>query len=99
MKFASILYPPVFGAKVRSFDASKAKQVKGVIAVVQVPSGVAVVATNSWSAFQGKAALTVTYDNGAFANAGTEGLKADFLRLASNGTGAIAAVERGSKSV
>ena len=99
MKFASILYPPVFGAKVRSFDASKAKQVKGVIAVVQVPSGVAVVATNSWAAFQGKAALTATYDDGAFANASSESLKAQFLKLASSGTGAIAAVERGSKSV
>ncbi|MGA3036985.1 MAG: molybdopterin cofactor-binding domain-containing protein [Vulcanimicrobiaceae bacterium] len=99
MKFASILYPPVFGAKVRSFDASKAKKIKGVIAVVQVPSGVAVVATNSWAAFQGKLALNVTYDNGPFANASTANLKAQFLKLASRRTGAIVAVERGSKSV
>jgi isoquinoline 1-oxidoreductase subunit beta len=99
MKFASILYPPVFGAKVRSFDASKAKKVKGVIAVVEVPSGVAVVATNSWAAFQGKAALKVTYDNGPFAKASTASLKAQFLKLAGHGTGAIVAVERGSKSV
>lgn len=99
MKFASILYPPIFGAKVRSFDASKAKQVKGVIDVVKVPSGIAVVATNSWAAFQGKAALNVTYDNGPFAKASTASLKAQFLKLASDGAGAVVAVERGSKSV
>jgi hypothetical protein len=46
------------GAKVKSFDATKAKQVRGVIDVVQVPRGIAVVADNSWAAFQGKAALT-----------------------------------------
>ena len=98
MKFASILFPPVFGAKVKSFDATKAKQVRGVIDVVQVPRGIAVVADNSWAAFQGKAALTVGYDNGAFANASTESLKAQFLKLASSGTGAIPAVARGSAS-
>ena len=99
MKFASILFPPVFGAKVKSFDASKAKRVKGVIDVVQVPRGVAVIADNSWAAFQGKDALTVEYDEGPFANASTESLKARYLKLASEGAGAIPAVERGSKSV
>jgi isoquinoline 1-oxidoreductase beta subunit len=99
MKFASVLYPPVFGAKVVSFDASKAKQVKGVTDVVQIPSGVAVVADNSWAAFQGKAALVVKYANGAFAGQSTETLKARYLKLASDGTGAIPAVERGSKDV
>lgn len=99
MKFASVLYPPVFGAKVTSFDASAAKRVKGVTDVVQIPSGIAVVATNSWAAFQGKAALKVTYDNGSFAHASTESLKAQFLKLAGDGTGAIPAVQTGSKDV
>jgi isoquinoline 1-oxidoreductase subunit beta len=99
MKFASVLYPPVFGATVKSFDASKAKQVKGVIDVVQIPSGVAVVADNSWAAFQGKAALTVEYDNGPFAQQSTDTLKARFLDLARSGDGAVTAVERGSKTV
>ena len=98
MKFASVLYPPVFGAKVTSFDATKAKHVKGVLDVVQIPSGIAVVATNSWAAFQGKAALAVQYDNGPFASQSTETLKARYLKLAADGTGAIPAVERGSKS-
>jgi isoquinoline 1-oxidoreductase subunit beta len=97
MKFASVLYPPVFGSRVKSFDASKAKQVKGVIDVVEVPSGVAVVADNSWSAFQGKAALVVEYDQGPFAAQSTDTLKARFLDLANSGNGAVTAVDRGSK--
>jgi isoquinoline 1-oxidoreductase beta subunit len=99
MKFASVLYPPVFGAKVKSFDASAAKKVKGVIDVVEIPTGVAVVASNSWAAFQGKAALKVVYDEGAFAQASTASLKAQFEHLARTGTGGIPAVETGSKNV
>lgn len=99
MKFASVLYPPVFGAKVRSFDATKAKQVPGVTDVVQIPSGVAVVATNSWAAFQGKAALEVAYDNGPFATQNTDSLKSRFLELAHSGEGSVVAVARGAKSV
>jgi isoquinoline 1-oxidoreductase beta subunit len=99
MKFASILYPPVFGAKVKSFDASKAKGIKGVTDVVQVPSGIAVVATSSWAAFKGKDLLKVEYDQGPFARQSTESLKAHFTELAKSGKGAIPAVQHGSMSV
>jgi isoquinoline 1-oxidoreductase beta subunit len=44
----------VFGAKVRLFDASRAKAVPGVQDVVQVPSGIAVIADNFWAAKLGR---------------------------------------------
>ena len=44
MLTAVVARSPVFGGKVKSFNADKAKAVPGVKAVVQVPSGVAVVA-------------------------------------------------------
>ncbi len=50
MLTALIARPPRFGATVKSFDATVAKQIKGVTHVVQVPSGVAVVATSFWAA-------------------------------------------------
>ena len=59
---AVIAFPPSFGAKVVSFDATAAKQVKGVTDVVQVPEGVAVVATGTWAALQGRRALRVQWD-------------------------------------
>jgi len=56
---------PVFGGTVKSFDASKAKAVRGVKNVVQVSTGVAVVADNTWSAIQGREALQINWDEGA----------------------------------
>jgi len=64
MRTALIARAPVFGGKVTSFDASKAKAVPGVQQVVQVPSGVAVVATNFWSAKLGRDALQIDWDLG-----------------------------------
>src|SRR2546429_169534 len=62
---AVIAWPPGFGAKLVSFDATDAKNVKGVTDVVQVPEGVAVVATGMWAALQGRRALKVQWDESA----------------------------------
>jgi len=59
---AVIAFPPSFGATLVSFDAAAAKQVKGVTDVVQVPEGVAVVATGTWAALQGRKALKLQWD-------------------------------------
>ena len=59
---------PVFGGKVASFNADKAKAVPGVTHVVQISSGIAVVADNYWAASQGAQALEVTWDEGPLAN-------------------------------
>src|SRR5260370_26341746 len=62
---AVIAWPPSFGAKLVSFDATDAKNVKGVTDVVEVPEGVAVVATGTWAALQGRRALRVQWDESA----------------------------------
>ena len=59
MLVASIERPPVRDGKVKTFDATAAKAVKGVKDVIQVSSGVAVVADSFWSAVQGRRALKV----------------------------------------
>jgi isoquinoline 1-oxidoreductase subunit beta len=66
MLFATVVHPPVFGSKVTSFDASKAKAVHGVRHVVQVSSGVAVIADHTWAALKGAEALTIEYENTGF---------------------------------
>ena len=67
MLTAVVAHPPRFGAKVKSFAATGAKAVKGVVDVVQIPSGVAVLAKDTWSAKKGRDALTVEWDEtGAF---------------------------------
>src|SRR4029077_1739886 len=60
---------PVFGGKVASFDATKAKTIPGVKQVVQISNGVAVLADNTWSAMEGRRALQIQFDEGPNANA------------------------------
>src|SRR3989440_3104015 len=64
MLVAVIARSPVFGGKVKSFDATKAKAVPGVRQVVQISSGVAVVADGYWPAKKGRDALEVSWDEG-----------------------------------
>jgi isoquinoline 1-oxidoreductase beta subunit len=62
MVTAVMIHPPKFGATVKSFDASKAKNLKGVVDVVQISRGVAVVAENMWIAIKGRDLVTVEWD-------------------------------------
>jgi isoquinoline 1-oxidoreductase beta subunit len=65
MVYAALEQCPVIGGKVVSFDASKAKSMPGVIDVVQIPDGVAVVANSWWRANMARKALTIVWDEGA----------------------------------
>jgi isoquinoline 1-oxidoreductase subunit beta len=80
MLFASVERAPAFGAQVRSFDPSRALQVPGVKQVVEIKpkragtpaqdgihAGVAVVATNTWAAIQGRKVLVIDWDPGEHA--------------------------------
>lgn len=82
MLVAVVAHPPQFGAKVKSFDASKARKVKGVVNVVQIPQGVAVLAKDTWSAKKGRDALAVTWDDSAAFKMGSEEILAQYKQLA-----------------
>jgi isoquinoline 1-oxidoreductase subunit beta len=74
MLYAVVARCPVFGGKVASFDATKAKAVPGVKTVVEISRGIAVVADNTWAAMQGRRALDVKWDEGPNANASSENI-------------------------
>jgi isoquinoline 1-oxidoreductase beta subunit len=63
MLVALIKRPPRFGATVKSFDATAASAIPGMVKVVQVPRGVAVIAKSFWAAKQGREALKVEWDD------------------------------------
>ena len=65
MAYASLEQCPVIGGKVVSFDATKAKAMPGVIDVVQIDDGVAVVADSYWRAKKAREVLNVKWDEGA----------------------------------
>jgi isoquinoline 1-oxidoreductase subunit beta len=82
MKYAIIARSPLFGGTLTSFDATAAKAIKGVVDVVQVPTGVAVIADNTWAALQARDALKIVWDDTESEKRGTPALLADHRAMA-----------------
>jgi isoquinoline 1-oxidoreductase beta subunit len=82
MLTALVAHSPKFGGKVKSFDAAEARKVKGVVEVVEIPTGIAVVAKDTWSAMKGREALKVTWDFAAAETRSTEQIMSEFKRQA-----------------
>lgn len=61
---AQVERPPMLGGGVASIDAKAALAVEGVRAVVEIPNGVAVVATSFWAAQSGRKQLAVRWKPG-----------------------------------
>jgi isoquinoline 1-oxidoreductase beta subunit len=86
MLTAVVLHPPRFGAKLASFDATRAKRIKGVQQVVAfstpATNGVAVLARDYWSAKKGRDALTAEWDESAAFRRGSAEIMTEYRRLA-----------------
>ncbi|MGB8077437.1 MAG: xanthine dehydrogenase family protein molybdopterin-binding subunit, partial [Gallionella sp.] len=80
---------PVFGGKVKSFDATEARKIAGVQGVYQVPTGIAVAATGFWPAKTARDLLEIEWDEGAGASLSTPRMFAEFRDFAQT-TGAVA---------
>jgi isoquinoline 1-oxidoreductase beta subunit len=89
---AVIARPPVFGGKVKSFNADKTKAIPGVKDVVQIDRGIAVVATGFWPAKLGRDALEIVWDDGALATLDSNTQTQQYAELAKQ-KGAVAANE------
>jgi len=70
---------PRFGGVVKSFDAAAALKVKGVVAVKQVPSGIAVYGKGMWPAIKGRKALVIVWDDSKAEKRGSEEMIAAWL--------------------
>ena len=88
MVYAVVARPPVLGGKLRSVDSAEALKVPGVLRVIELPGftgapmfkplgGVAVVATNTWAAMQGRKALKVSWDDGPHATYNSASYRAE----------------------
>ena len=97
--FAVVARPPVLGGRVRKFDATAAREVPGVVDVVEIPpfegphafqplGGLAVVAETTWAAIQGREAITIDWDDGDHADYNSEDF-ADVLIKSSRQKGKV----------
>jgi isoquinoline 1-oxidoreductase beta subunit len=82
MLTAVVLHPPRFGARLAAFDYDAALEIKGVTAVVKIPSGVAVLGEDFWSAKQGRDALRVVWDESGAMSQGSAEIEAEYRKLA-----------------
>ena len=89
MLTAVVARAPVFGGKVVSFNANKAKAIPGVVNVVQVPSGVAVIAKGFWPAKLGREKLEIIWNDGPGAAVSTVEMREKYSAI-SKTPGAVA---------
>jgi isoquinoline 1-oxidoreductase beta subunit len=79
---AVVAHAPRFGATVGKFDADAAKQVPGVRYIVEVPNGVAVVATTFWQAKKARDLLKIDWDESNAFKSSSPDIMADYKKLA-----------------
>jgi isoquinoline 1-oxidoreductase subunit beta len=106
MLTAVVARPPIFGAKLKSFDDSRARPMPGVRKIVAIPAGVAVIAESFWQAKVARDALRVEWDEGSMHDFDTGKMMQDFRELSkSPGTSvrkdgdATAALETAAKKI
>ncbi|MHA7776126.1 xanthine dehydrogenase family protein molybdopterin-binding subunit [Roseibium sp. M-1] len=78
---ATVARSPRFGGKVKSFDATAARQVPGVVNVLQIPNGVAVLATSTWPAIKGRSLLEIEWDDSEAETRSSDALTAELKEL------------------
>lgn len=94
MLTAVVAHAPVFGGKVKSFDPAKALATAGVRQVVEIPTGLAIIADHYWAATQGRKVLQVKWDNGKGDDLSTSKQIERYKKLAA--TNGISAGQKGS---
>jgi isoquinoline 1-oxidoreductase beta subunit len=78
MAYAAVRTCPVFGGTVARIDRSSIAGMPGVIAVVDIPNGVAVAADSWWRAHRAIEALNITWNYGANAAASSDGMTGQY---------------------
>jgi isoquinoline 1-oxidoreductase beta subunit len=94
MMTAVVMRPPRFGAKVQSIDSAAAKAVPGVVDVVEIPRGVAVVGRDTWSARKGREALKVSWDEAGAEKRSSASIFEEYRNI-SGGADAVKVEQRG----
>ncbi len=78
MLTAAIARCPVFGGKVKAFDATEALKVPGVKQVIETSRGVAVLAIDTYAAFTGREFLKIIWDEGAGASTDSASIRQQY---------------------
>jgi len=79
LKYAALIQPRVFGAKIKSYDDSKAKNMAGVLKIKQLPNEKIAIIANTWyQAKQASEQINVIWDNGEFEKISSKDLEKEY---------------------
>ena len=84
MLVATIVHPPFFGGQVKAYDAAPALSVKGVRHVLEIESGIAVVADGFWQAMQGLKKLTIQWSTDSNVNESSADIDSRYVNISNN---------------
>lgn len=82
MQTVAVIHPPKFGATLVSYDADDALAISGVVAVREIPSGIAVYADNTYAAFTGRDAIVAIWDDSKAERRSTDEMITEFSAAA-----------------
>jgi isoquinoline 1-oxidoreductase beta subunit len=106
MLVATLARSPRFGGTVKSVNDKAARAVKGVVDVVGLPKGVAVLATSTYAAIRAREQLEITWDDSKAEMRGSDALLAEYKALADKpgmvarkGEGAAGALAKADKVI
>jgi isoquinoline 1-oxidoreductase beta subunit len=96
MLTAVVAHPPLFGATVASVDDAEARKVPGVVDVVRIPTGVAVLARDTFAALKGREALGIAWDESRAEKRSSDQIMVEYKQLAR--TRGLVAANKGDAS-
>jgi len=78
MVYAAVAVCPVFGGTVKAVDDDKIKGRRGILQIVPIPGGVAVVADSFWRAKQAVADLVIAWDEGSASKTSSDEFRKEY---------------------
>ena len=78
---AVVAHAPRIGATLKTYDDTEARKLSGIVDIVQISRGVAVLANNTWTAMRGRDLLKLEWDFTNATELGTEAIIRDFTAL------------------
>ncbi|MEI4469783.1 xanthine dehydrogenase family protein molybdopterin-binding subunit [Frigidibacter sp. MR17.24] len=96
---SAILHPPVFGARLTSLDDQAALKIADVLAIHEVPQGIAVIARTRHAALAGVAGLRAEWDHAGAETRSTDEMYRDYARAAQEPGADVETVGRGAQGL
>jgi isoquinoline 1-oxidoreductase beta subunit len=93
MIVAVVAHAPLFGATVKSFDDAETRMIPGIIDVIRIPSGVAVLAHDTYTAKRGRDALKVVWDDSKAEKRSSGEIFDEYRRIAGGDAGTLKALK------